>query len=116
MGVKCNSIKNKSLLTGIYTLATQIQMCTNTGERVLEKRGILLGMDNNPWLDENLMANILRFGELANQYRITYDSEKTDCFYCYTQTGIIEFRKTKEGLYSTSLPEGYKDEVREYDN
>ena len=73
-------------------------------------------MDNNLWLDENSMANIISFGELANQYRITYDSEITDCFYCHTQTGIVEFRRTEEGLYSILLPEGYKDEVKNYDN
>ena len=73
-------------------------------------------MDNNPWLDENSMTNILSFGELANQYRITYDSEIAYCFYCHTQTGIVEFRRTEEGLYSILLPEGYKDEVRKYNN
>ena len=90
-GVTFNSIKNKSLLAGIYTADNQIQMCTDTGKRVLEQQGILLGMDNHPWLDENSMANILSFGELANQYRITYDSEVADYFYCHTQTGIVVF-------------------------
>ena len=70
-------------------------------------------MDNNPWLDENSMANILSFGELAKQYRITYDSEIADCFYCHTQTGIVEFHRTVEGLYSISLPNGYKKDVKE---
>ena len=66
--VEFNSIKNKSLLAGVYVAKNPIQMCTNMGERLLEQRGILLGMDNNPWLDENSMANILSFGELSNQY------------------------------------------------
>ena len=62
------------------------------------------------------MANILSFRELANQGRIMYDSVIADCFYCHTQTGIVEFRRNKEGLYSISLPEGFKDEVRKYKN
>ena len=62
------------------------------------------------------MANILSFGELSKQYRITYDSKLADCFYCHTQTEVVEFHRTLESLYSMSLPSGYKKEVREYDN
>jgi hypothetical protein len=86
-------------------------MCTNTGERKIKKCGILLGMDNNPWLDENSMANIISFTELVKQYRVTYNTEIKDSFYCHTQTGIVEFGRTEEGLYNISLPDGYKSDV-----
>ena len=105
-GATFNSVKNKSLLAGVYVANNKIQMCTNTGERILEKHGVLLGMDNNPWLDENSMANIISFGELVKQYRVMYDSTVEDCFFCHTQTGVVQFGRTEEGLYSISLPEG----------
>ena len=73
-------------------------MCTDTVERIIKEQRTLLGMDNDPWLDENSMANIISFGELTKQYQITYDSQITDCFFCHTQTGIVEFQRTEEGL------------------
>ena len=110
-GVTFSSIRNKSLLAGVYDMDNHIQMCTNTGERTITKRGVLLGMKNDPWLDEELMVNILSFCELTEQYRITYDSNKADCFYCHTETRIVEFQRTKQGLYSVPIPDGYKEEV-----
>ena len=72
-------------------------------------------MNDKPWLDENSMANIISFLELVKQYRVTYDTEQKDCFYCHTEDGIVEFERTEEGLYCVSLPEGYKEQVRQND-
>ena len=91
-------------------------MCTNTGERIIGKQGILLGMDNDPWLDVDLMADIISFAELVQQYRVTYNTDIKDSFYCHTQSGIVKFERTEEGLYSISLPAGYKDEVQTQNN
>ena len=73
-------------------------------------------MDNNPWLDKNLMAKIISFAELVKKYWVTYNTAIKYCFYCHTQTGIVEFGRTEEGLYSISLPERYKDEVQTRNN
>ena len=105
-GAMFSLIRNKSLLAGVHAADAPIQMCTNTGERVIKERGTLLGMDDKPWLDENLMANIISFSELVKQYRVTYDTEQKDCFYCHTDDGIVEFERTEEGFYCISLPEG----------
>ena len=47
---------------------------------------------------------------------MTYDTDIKDIFYCHTQSGIVEFGRTEEGLYIISLPEGYKDEVQTQNN
>ena len=62
-------------------------------------------MNSDQWLGESSMANIISFGELMEQYRITYDSKVKDCFFCHTDKGIVEFKRTVEGLYCISLPE-----------
>ena len=49
---------------------------------------------------------------MVQQYRVTYDTKVKDSFYCHTQSGIVEFKRTEEGLYSISLPEGYRSEVQ----
>ena len=56
-----HSVMNESLLTGIYTPKTQLEMCTNTGERILTQRGELLKLQSDPWLDEEPLANIISF-------------------------------------------------------
>ena len=104
------------LNAGVYTAEDPIQMCTNTGDKVLRERGVLLGMNIDPWLDENSMANIISFGKITEHYRITYDSEIEDCFFCHTQTKIVEFKRTHEGLHCISLPDEYKDEVKTQNN
>ena len=62
------------------------------------------------------MANVIGFGELVEQCCMTHDTEVKDCFYCHTQTGIVELKRTEEGLHSTSPPDGCKDEVQQHDN
>ena len=61
------------------------------------------------------MANIISFTKLKQQYRGTYDSDKADIFYCHTESGVAEFSRTKEGLYTVSLSNEYKNAVKEND-
>ena len=88
-------------------------MCTNTGTRLVSECGEMLGMKTDPWLDKELMANIVSFAELKEQYRVTYDLAHADSFFCHTDTGIIELDRTKEGLYTITLSDIYKKAVAE---
>jgi hypothetical protein len=99
-GATFSSMKNKDLLAGVYGVEKPIKMCTNTGTRIVSERGEMLGMKCDPWLDKDSMANIISFAELKDQYRITYDSKKADSFFCHMNDGIVEFGRTKEGLYT----------------
>ena len=83
-----SSVKNKSLLTGVYMTDSGILMCTNTGEHMINKCRVFLGMKNDPWLDENAMGNIISFSKLIDQYCVTYDSGVSDSFQCHTEYGI----------------------------
>jgi hypothetical protein len=106
-------MKNKDLLAGVYQVDKPIKMCTNTGTRLVSERGTLLGMDKDPWLDKDSLANIISFAEMKEQYRITYDSAKTDSFLCHTGNGIVKFDRTTEGLYTATLSDVYKQAVAE---
>jgi hypothetical protein len=115
-GATFSSMKNKNLLAGVYEADKPIKMCTNTGTRLITQRGEMLGMKTDPWLDKESMANIVSFGELKRQYRVTYDSDHADSFFCHTENGIIKFDRTKEGLYTLRLSDEYKTAVEEKDN
>jgi hypothetical protein len=112
-GATFSSMKNKDLLAGVYEVKRPIKICTITGTRIVAERGEMLGMKCDPWLDKDSMANIISFAELKDQYRITYDSKKADSFFCHMDDGIVEFGRTKEGLYTVRLSEIYKKAVAE---
>ena len=67
-GETFSSVKNRELLAGVYTSKKGMMMLTNAGEREIEERGELLGMKENPWLDEESLANVISFSELMKQY------------------------------------------------
>ena len=88
-------------------------MCTNTGTRFVTECGEMLGVKVDPWLDDELMANIVSFSKLKEQHRITHDSDHTDSFFCHTGAGIIEFNRTEEGLCTVTPSEEHEDAVAE---
>ena len=112
-GATFSSMKNENLLAGAHEVDRPIKMCTNTGARCATERGKMLGVKVDPWLDDKSMANIVSFAELKEQCRITHDSDHTDSFFCHTNTGIIEFDRTEEGLCTVTLSKEYKDAVAE---
>ena len=63
------------------------------------------------WFDPEGVMNTFGFADLAEQYRITYDSAKADKFNVHTDTGIIKFKRNGK-LYEYNLPEGYENEEK----
>ena len=100
-----SSIKNKTLFLGVYKEEQGIRMCTNTSGQSINEYRVLLGMQNAPWYDKDLLANTISFSKLKNQYWITYDLDISDCFECHTEDGVVDFTNPIGGLYSASLPE-----------
>ena len=90
-------------------------MVTNTGEQKIQYCVKLLVMKNDLLLDEESIANIISFSELIKEHRVTYNSSVLDSCHCHSNTRIVEFKRSDEGLYSVELPKGYREAVKEYD-
>ena len=51
------------------------------------------------WFQEDAIANIIGFGDLVDQYQITYDSAKDDAFLVHMKEKTVKSSWTPEGLY-----------------
>jgi hypothetical protein len=86
-------------------------MATNTGTKTLNLKGDVIGF-GKAWYDPGFMANIFGFAKMAEQHRITYDSDIEDAFLVHTEDGdTIKFDRTPEGLYAYRPPQEFLDEV-----
>ena len=43
-------------------------MCTNAGEKKMNKVAEILGMEEECWVNKESMANVVAFNNLSNQY------------------------------------------------
>ena len=75
-GATFSSMVNKDMLTKIRKADLPIEMRTNVGTRRIERVAELPGFNGKIWYDEESMANIISFAELAKQHKITYNSDK----------------------------------------
>ena len=114
-GATFSSMKNKDLLAGVHPATRSMKMLTNTGHRHMTERGELLGLQNDPWLDEKSMANIISFAELKGQCRVTCDSNDSDSFCVHGNDGVVEFSGSEEGPHATALSSTHKKRVAERD-
>ena len=87
-------------------------MKTNTGSRIITKKGIMPGLKHKVWHDSDSVANIFGLSELVKEHRTTYDSSKEDCFNVYIDNNnIIKFKNNGEGLYYFNPPKEYKESI-----
>ena len=54
-------------------------MHTNAGSK-LHNQGVTVPEFGTLWFQKDAIANIFGFGDLVDQYQITYDSAKEDAF------------------------------------
>jgi hypothetical protein len=86
-------------------------MATNAGTKTLNLKGDVIGF-GKAWYDPDFMANIFGFAKMAEQYRITYDSNIEDAFLVHTEDGdVLKFERTSEGLYAYRPPKEFLDSV-----
>ena len=101
------TIMNPDLLTNLRTSKKTLRMATNAGTKDMRLVGDVIGF-GEAWYDPDMMTNILGFGHMADKYRVQYDSAKEDAILVHTETGIIKFKRTDEGLYAYKPSEKYK--------
>jgi hypothetical protein len=89
---------NPELVTGIQETNKPISMRTNAGSKKIELEATVPGFGST-WFDPNQIANICGFSHMVDKHCITYDSNKEDAFLVHSDSGIIKFERTPDGLY-----------------
>jgi hypothetical protein len=89
---------NPDLVTDIQVSKTPIWMTTNTGSKKIDLEATVPGFGST-WFDPNQIAKIYGFSHMADQHRVTYDSNKEDAFLVHSDSGTIKFERTPDGLY-----------------
>ena len=110
------TIMNPDLITNIKPSKTTLAMATNAGTKKMDVEGNIIGY-GSAWFDSTQMANIFGFSHMADKYRIQYDNTNgDDTFKVHTETGIVQFKRTNEGLYAYKPTENYLEQVAETKN
>jgi hypothetical protein len=82
------TIANPDLITNLKATSSPLQMATNAGTKTLNLKGDVIGF-GEAWYDPDFMANIFGFAKMAEQHRITYDSNIEDAFLVHTEDGDV---------------------------
>ena len=73
-----------------------LKMCTDAGSQESNQQATVSRF-GTVWFHKNSFANMFGFGELVDQYQITYDSDKEDTFLVSThETQNVKFTWTPE--------------------
>jgi hypothetical protein len=100
------------VLTDIQVSENPVSMTTNAGNKTITLEATVPG--NGPTLfDPNQIANIYGFSHMADDHRITYDSNVEDAFNLYLPDGMIKFERTDDGLYAYRPSDNYRNQVAE---
>ncbi len=106
------TIMNPDLLTGLRTSKKKLRMSTNAGTKEMNLVGDVIGF-GEAWYDPDMLTNIFSFSKMADKHRVVYDSAKEDAILVHTDTGVIKFKRTPEGLYAYKPSDNYKQLVAE---
>ena len=86
------------LLSDIHTIGTTMTVETNGGTLETSQKGFLKG-HGWVWYHPDAITNILSLKNVKRKYRVTFDSEKDDCFVVHKPDRQILFREHPSGLY-----------------
>ena len=104
-GSEFTSVKNKALVDDIVYDPKGLNMNTNAGGKSINTRGTMHDLKTKVWTDEEGVANIFSFADLADQYHVQYDNNIEDAFVMTSRIGEgdtkIKFPRDKAtGLYA----------------
>jgi hypothetical protein len=106
---------NPDLVTDIQVSENPVSMTTNAGNKTITLEATVPG-NGTTLFDPNQIANIYGFSHMADDHRITYDSNVEDAFNVYLPDGMIKFERTNDGLYAYRPSENYKKKIAESNN
>ena len=90
---------------------TILKMHTNAGSKLSNQQATVPAF-GTVWFQEDAIANIFGFGDLVDQYQITYDSAKEDTFLVHMKEKTVKCTWTPEGLYQFKVPNTYKNYLK----
>jgi hypothetical protein len=102
---------NPDMVHDVKVTKMPISMATNAGTKRINLKARVPGLRGHAWYDPDQLANIFGLSHLAEQYRITFDSDKEDAFLVHTEDGPIKFNRTPEGLYAYKPTEKFFETV-----
>lgn len=70
-GSAFNSVKSRKLIIKSENSQRPIVIKTNTGRRILKRKGEIPGIKEKIWYKKESIANIFSFSKVIDQYRIT---------------------------------------------
>jgi hypothetical protein len=75
-----------------------MHLATNGGSMVTNMKADLPQW-GEVWFNEKAITNIFSYAEMADRYRITYDSEKEDAFIVHLPDKPVRFKRIGINLY-----------------
>lgn len=95
---------NKDLVENIRESDNgDMHLWTNGGVLVTTKKADLPHW-GEVWFDDKAITNIFSYAEMADRYRVTYDSAKEDAFFVHLQDKIVRFNRIGSNLYVYKPP------------
>lgn len=94
---------DKKLLNNIRTVDNTMTIVCNAGTITVNQMGHFAGY-GDVWYHPQAIANILSLSNIQRFFRVTYDSQKGDCFVVTRADGSTRtFRPTEKGLYAAQV-------------
>jgi hypothetical protein len=107
-GSSCSVFCDKSLLSNIHRSKHDLTVLTNGGTQVSSQRGSLIKFFE-VWFNPDSMLNILSWSEVAEHFRITFDSAIDDCIMVHIADGVtLSFTSIENGIYLMNEDDRHK--------
>ena len=103
---------NKDYVCDIGPSKDPLDLETNGGVFTTQTEATVPGFWKRVWFDERAITNIFAMHELAQQYRITFDSSKENAFIVHSDPPI-KFQKAPNGLYYYIPSKAFVNQVQE---
>ena len=102
-----NTMANPDMVTDITISKQTLNMKTNAGDKTLNMKAMVPEY-KQVWFNQDGIANIFAFADVADKYRVTYDSKVKDAFFVhFSPDHIVQFNRTPEGLYAYKPSQQY---------
>ena len=90
---------NKDLVHNVRESKTGNMYLSTNGGLLVTKHKADLPQWGEVWFNENAITNIFSYAEMADRYRITYDSKKDDAFVVHLPNKAVRFERIGNNLY-----------------
>lgn len=95
---------NPRLLSNIRLSDVRLRMKSQGGNKIANEVGDFVGLQDEVWLDPTGPMNVVSFGLIQAQYRVTYDNSRSNSFYIHRPNGSVRvFEMVSTGLYICDL-------------